>query len=152
MDTTVILAQPRASRLRADAVCTVCRGSAGQTGAPSMQATGRTFDPPESGPLMLEFGANKSWYCGEIWPPRVSSIHIGVRIRITSSIAPCLCHWCPHPVFNNVNLFALFSKNAPPDTEYPGDSTRVILRQFWAQRSYRRCVSLKCAPIGYREI
>ena len=29
MDTTVILAQPRVSRLRADAVYVVCRGSAG---------------------------------------------------------------------------------------------------------------------------
>ena len=36
------------------------RGSTGQAGAPSMQATGGTFDPPESGPLILEFGANKS--------------------------------------------------------------------------------------------
>ena len=34
-------------------------GSTGQTGAPSMQATGRTFDPPESGPFILEFGATK---------------------------------------------------------------------------------------------
>ena len=34
---------------------------------------------------------------------------------------------------------------------YPRDCTRVIVRQFWAQRSYRVCVSLKCVPIGKSE-
>ena len=59
MDTTVILAQPRASRLRADAVYVDRPGVRGRVGSLSVGATGGTFDPPESGPFILEFGANK---------------------------------------------------------------------------------------------
>ena len=53
MDTTVILAQPRASRLRADAVYVVCRGS---TGAPPGLDRGSTGAPP--GKPVTPSGAN----------------------------------------------------------------------------------------------
>ena len=63
MYTTVILAQPRGPRLRADAVYVdrsgVSRACFGRAGSLSVGATVGTFDPPEPGPFILEFGANK---------------------------------------------------------------------------------------------
>ena len=64
MDTTVILAQPRGTRLRADAVYVACvglaSGSTGQTGAPGPRQSDGPLDPPESMEFIEGFYAKKN--------------------------------------------------------------------------------------------
>ena len=73
------------------------RGKVGmvrQTGAPSVGATGGTFDPPESGPLTLEFTKTEFLSVDETWTPRVSSIDRGVENSKEIHLNPMpLCLW-----------------------------------------------------------
>jgi len=71
VDTTVILAQPRVSRLRADAVYVLRRGSRGarhrihgkHPGVPARR-------PPFSGLQIGELSETRDIAVGEIWPPK----------------------------------------------------------------------------------
>ena len=123
-----------------------------------MQATGRTFDPPESGPFILEFGATKIVI---LWCDLAAQTHGFLYIKNSfkrdafksGALVPMTLGHRISATDNRKN--ALKSEKTLPKhvlaNGYPRDSTRVILRQFWAQRSYRVCVSLKCAPIGKSE-
>ena len=74
MDTTVILAQPRVSRLRADAVYVDRSGSRGAP-AGRTENQGKAFGrfargPPFSGLRIRESSGKKDLSVGEIWPPK----------------------------------------------------------------------------------
>ena len=71
VDTTVILAQPRVSRLRADAVYVLCSGSRGvrdRIEVTNMGVLGRR--PPFSGLRIGAFSKRRDLSVGEIWPPK----------------------------------------------------------------------------------
>ena len=108
MATTVILAQPRVPRLRADAGYVVCRAPYGQNLSLSVGATERNFDPPESGPLIGRFAKTESLSADETWPPKVSPIDT----RIFSPIGiwhPCAFdYWTPNLTYGYSNLKAFF--------------------------------------------
>ena len=78
MDTTVILAQPRVSRLRADAVYVVCRGSAGarpgQGGAPGTGQLFGTFDPPRIGQVLRILMQKNPLEMRGVYPPNIGEV------------------------------------------------------------------------------
>ena len=59
MDTTVILAQPHGTRLRADAVYVDQSGIRGRAGAPGPRQSDGPLDPPESMEFIEGFYAKK---------------------------------------------------------------------------------------------
>ena len=66
-------------------------GIRGRAGALSVGATGGTFDPAESGPLIVEFTKTEFLSVDETWTPRVSSIDRGVENAKNS-------HWYLEPL------------------------------------------------------
>ena len=70
MDTTVILAQPRVSRLRADAVYVLWRGCGERTENRGNKYGRFARGPPFSGLRIGEFSEKKDLSVGEIWPPK----------------------------------------------------------------------------------
>ena len=162
MDTTVILAQPSGSRLRAAVVYVACvgldsgsrRAGFGRAGALLCRQFSGTFDPPKSIVSFQDFDAKNGPMAR---PDLVTFSASGVH-----PVYAYYCHpqhgegynplWYDHswgvpPPYSQAGLCCDFSSKCVPEPPsepgYPRDSTRVETRAENSQSSYRKAVLRK---------